>query len=500
MKHQEISSFRLVNELSFNSFPDVKKTFYQEKNEFRFLNQSYRFEKEINWNNIENGKLWLYNLTYFDFLNQPELTAESAEELIISFIQYKNTVQEKIIADDPYPTSLRGINLIKCIVNHGIKNDRIDHFLHTEYNRLFNNLEYHLLGNHLLENGLSLLFGGYYLHNTDLINKGVEIVQEQLDEQILNDGMHFELSDMYHVILLDRLLDVCNLLISNEDYFLLKSGFLLSLQTYVKKMLGALEQITFDNGDLAFINDAIKGLTKPRDVICEYASQMQLYPEKISLSDSGYRKYKMLNYESLIDVGSIGPIYIPGHGHSDHFNFLVYYKGQPLIVDTGTSSYENDDYRYYERSTKAHNTVEVGGENQSDVWSVFRVGKRALVKVNEEKENQISAELTSSIKHKYNHKRTFTCLPESMIIQDQVDVKEQLSKAYFHFPSTVSLMKENDLKIKVETDIVLTFEGATECMIEKCFIADGYGKRVEAQKVCAVFTESLNSTFTFGHN
>ena len=42
------------------------------KKEFTFLNKSQFFTSEIDWEFGDYGKLWTYNLTYFDFLNQKE--------------------------------------------------------------------------------------------------------------------------------------------------------------------------------------------------------------------------------------------------------------------------------------------------------------------------------------------------------------------------------------------------------------------------------------------
>lgn len=70
--------------------------------------------------------------------------------------------------------------------------------------------------------------------------------------------------------------------------------------------------------------------------------------------------------ELLADVGSIGPDYQPGHAHADTFNFVLYLNERPIIVDTGTSTYEVNEIRFYERSTAAHNTVVVAGKNSSE--------------------------------------------------------------------------------------------------------------------------------------
>ena len=47
------------------------------------------------------------------------------------------------------------------------------------------------------------------------------------------------------------------------------------------------------------------------------------------------------------------------------------------MVDSGTSTYEASSRRAYERSTAAHNTVEVDGEDQTEVWGIFRAARRA---------------------------------------------------------------------------------------------------------------------------
>ena len=62
--------------------------------------------------------------------------------------------------------------------------------------------KYHLLGNHLLENGIALAFTGACFEGPDAarwLATGLGILREQLPEQILADGMHFERSPMYQI-------------------------------------------------------------------------------------------------------------------------------------------------------------------------------------------------------------------------------------------------------------------------------------------------------------
>ena len=71
-------------------------------------------------------------------------------------------------------------------------------------------LEYHLLGNHLLENAFALFIGGLVSNQPQYINLGEKLLREEFVEQILEDGMHYERSPMYHDILLERTLDALN--------------------------------------------------------------------------------------------------------------------------------------------------------------------------------------------------------------------------------------------------------------------------------------------------
>lgn len=54
-----------VLSLQFLGKPCVKSK-YQIKNSFNFLNQEKKFEKQVDWNFLSYGKLWNYNLEYFD--------------------------------------------------------------------------------------------------------------------------------------------------------------------------------------------------------------------------------------------------------------------------------------------------------------------------------------------------------------------------------------------------------------------------------------------------
>jgi len=80
---------------------------------------------------------------------------------------------------------------------------------------------------------------------------------------------------------------------------------------------------------------------------------------------------------AVIDVGNPCPEALPAHAHADLFSFELCLDGRRTIVDSGVFEYAAGKWRDYFRSTRAHNTVEVEGCDQSEMWSSFRVARRA---------------------------------------------------------------------------------------------------------------------------
>jgi hypothetical protein len=401
---------------------------YRDKNQFRFLNLEKKFEDEIDWNYSEYGKLWTYNLTYFDYLSHTN--QKESLYLMNSFVKNISTIKDGL---EPFPISLRGINWIKYLSYSKIRDKKIENSLYAQYYLLLDNLEYHLLGNHLLENGFSLLFGAYYFQDEILDKKAKKILTQQLEEQILEDGAHFELSPMYHQIMLFRLLDCINLLQNNSWK---KDELLEFLVKKSELMLGWLESISYKNVDIPLFNDSTMGIAPTTKQLLYYAKILGLTPKISSLSQSGYRKFSKDNYECIVDVGHIGADYIPGHAHADTFNFELQIKSKPFIVDTGLSTYETNDRRTLERSTFSHNTVEVNGQSQSEVWGGFRVGNRAnIISLNEDK-NFVEATHDGYKKDNIYHTRKWSFDENRIIIEDSLSQPAN-AIARFHFAPTV---------------------------------------------------------------
>jgi hypothetical protein len=444
-----------------------------------FLNIHHEFKEQINWKINSFGKLWNYNLQYASFLNQENLNLKSKVELISDLY---HQLWEGMVLLEPYPASLRIMNVIRFLSTNEIPKDsksQISVYLSSEINYLSKNLEYHLLGNHLLENAFALLMGGYFFKKNLWIEKSKKILHKELKEQILYDGAHFELSPMYHQIILFRLLEAYSYLPSEEPIKKL-------LDSCVLKMLSWLHSISFSNGSIPHFNDSTDGVSLSTNQLFEIAQIAGLFPNKeITLSASGYRKFIFDDFEFVMDVHGISPSYQPGHAHADTFSFCLNYNNQPIIVDAGTSTYEISVRRSWERSTNAHNTLEINGENSSEVWASFRVARRAKVKILEDKENIIFAVHDGYKRLNANVYRKVNYINNQFIIEDTVISKRKVDLPIIgrlHLDSNVSIQrKENNFIIN--ECLCIAFADDVELNIESYELAKGFNLRVASSRI-----------------
>ena len=481
---QGIVQFNFKNNIIYsNSYVGSKK--------FSFLNLEKDFS-EIDWNFNGYGKLWTYNLNYFEFLNQKEITKEQGVNLIQNYVSKKEDLKDGL---EPYPISLRGINWTKFLSRNSIQDAVINEFLYQDYLRLLDNLEYHLLANHLLENGFSLLFGAYYFQDDKLYEKGKEIVTEQLKEQVLEDGAHYELSPMYHQIILHRVLDSLNL-VKNNSW---KNGELIEfLQKIAEKMLSWLNSISFKNLEIPKLNDAADGIAPTTRELLDYAAELGVSVKEKRLKDSGYRKFVSGDSEILIDVGQIAPKYQPGHSHADSLQFLLNYKNNPVIVDTGISTYEKNERRQIERSTASHNTITINDQNSSEVWGGFRVAKRAKVTVYKDTSSEVEAQHDGYKNLGLIHKRKFSIKDQFFQVRDEIvssqhKIQDSKGNLHFHPSASVTLSKN---KVIVSNELQIDIEGADHIELVEYDFAAGFNQLVPAMKAVYKFQKEASITIS----
>lgn len=427
------------------SFPQMPNCYFG-KDTFRFLNEA---EKFTGWNDGSRNKLWLYNLHYFDWLRQSGLSEDEGNRWFDKWIDENPAPAGN--GWEPYTLSLRIVNWIKWDLSGHKLTEKAKDSLAVQIRFLRKRLEYHLLANHFLANAKALVFAGMFFEGAEAerwLKKGLEIYREQLPEQILADGGHFELSPMYHSIILEDLLDLKNIHAPLE------------LDDYIEKMTYWLSVMTGPDGKIALFNDAADGIALDPDVTAKYADSLgfrqKMFKTPVLLPKSGYARLSYGDLTLIADCGDIGPSYQPGHVHADALSFEVWKGGRKVLTNSGTGRYYDSPERKYQRSSAAHNTVVIDNKNSSEVWGAHRVARRGHV-VQKELESQNG--LTASFKTYAGiiHRRKWTLSGDSeLLIEDRIQSKatkkHQVSLSFHLLDDSIEIITDPAMETKkIET-------------------------------------------------
>jgi uncharacterized heparinase superfamily protein len=361
-------------------------------NSFTFLNESYACKSYSDWNAPSRDKLWLYNLHYFDDLRR----GDHAQYVLDHNQLMHRWIRENPIGHgngwEPYPSSLRIVNWVRWALDHPAEFDQeLASSLVIQSQFLSQQIEYHLLGNHLLANAKAMWFAGHFFNGNQAngwLRLACKILSTQIPEQILEDGAHFERSPMYHHLIVEDLLDmiaITQVLTPPTYEKQQRDAVLCMLLNRAPSMLSWAKQFSRPSGTPAYFNDSVDGIVTSLSSLECYARKLDIVASATSNSastysqPSGFARIAENEWLCLIDAGSVQPSYIPGHAHAETLALELFYGGAPVFVNTGISTYNECERRQHERSTRAHNTFCVNGRNSSDVWRSFRVGQRAVV-------------------------------------------------------------------------------------------------------------------------
>tara|TARA_Y100000768_G_C23978701_1_gene684509 strand:- start:484 stop:2109 length:1626 start_codon:yes stop_codon:yes gene_type:complete len=453
-KFYEIKNFKPTFDKSSNKLlknQKYKKTFLPPDN-FSLLNEKENISSFLKIKNKK--KLWRYNIYYFDFLNELNKKNFKYQKNLINTWIKEITSGEGL---EPYPTSLRIVNWIKWSTLNEYKDVEFINSLYSQLHFLNRNIEYDILGNHIISNAKALIYGGIFFHKHDgskFLTKGIKIFVESLNNQILNDGGHYERSPMYHSLILEDLLDIYSITYDSK-YF--KKSDLKLLRYKIIKMLTWLELMIHNDGRVSFFNDSVFGIAKSYKYLLSYAESLSIKPKSQKknvtvLEESGYFVYlnKKINFK--FNIGSVAPREQPGHSHANTLAIEMSIGKDRFIVNSGISTYEVGQTRSKQRSTKAQSTLQINNSNSSDVWSSFRVGRRAKVfGINCETLDEYTtvSGCHDGFFHKYNiiHKREIIIYENKLVVRDYLNRKISNTKIRFYlFPGIKVLKEKNKFK------------------------------------------------------
>lgn len=434
-----------------------------------FLYESERFDGNGKWEFPNRTPLWNFNLHYFEFLFP--LAAEYRETEDERYLEAVKAYISRWIMNNPqsaggagwstYPTALRLVNWLSCYTALQQELDQDAAFvqsmtdsMYEQYVFLANHLEKDLLGNHYFEDLKTLVVCSVFFDDDKLFRAALKKLKAQCREQILPDGMHFELSPMYHKIILEDMLRVA--------VVLKKAGKSApELEAYLQPMLDAAYSLEEGLERVPLFNDGGNNVAKSLDALCLTAKKyFGLKPQyKPQLPDSGYYIFKQGQWKLIVDAGQPGPAYLPGHAHCDAMSFELFRAGKPVLVNCGTYAYQCADRLVY-KNTAAHNTVMRKGVEQSCCWGSFRMAKRAHVTVKAVTPTSITMEMRDQLGGIIC--RSIAMEENTLRIQDAAE--GQLLQAYLHIAP-------------METEQKLTVDSGAARRIEDMSYAPDYGKK-----------------------
>ncbi len=469
----------------------------------RFLNQTREIAVPIDWRpeDLRFGtRLWLLNLHYMEFLE----SLDDAQFVAVTddWIANNRPYEPGYWLDNwnSYSLSIRVVVWMQQLAKRELNIDsstleRIHCSLVGQIRFLSNNLELDIGGNHLIKNIKALLWASHFFaqHQEARIWQeiGTDLLSTALDEQILDDGMHYELSPAYHCQVLADLL---------ECYSVLDEGNCRSLLAKkLKKMAQVVCDFTHADGAISLFNDAgLHMAYAPEECLTVAAEALNIHVQQATFVDYPNAGYFGTHGETdslLVDAGNLAPDFLPAHGHGDALSFEWCVDGCRMIVDPGVYEYNAGARREYSRATRAHSTVSLDDLDQSEFWHAFRVGRRARI-IDRKVVNEAGT-LTIDASHDgYTrlagapiHRRVFTLRDRQLNIQDFITGgkgQKAVARLMLHpdcqientLPGKV-LIRRGGAQLQVETKHTVTIENAC------CFL--DFGEEYEAKQLLIDF-------------
>jgi len=389
--------------------------------------------------------------------------------------------------------------------------DFIDNELEKNLSKLiwqsFNFLRHHLslyssANNHLTAElmGLIAICSIFNFKNSKVfLNKYLNMQLQELQRQIHDDGFTKEQATRYHAEVLDhfiisfhfaklagkeipnwasqklfRMAEILSYFInssgytqevgdSDEGYVLypyndLQFNFYQSILNSVSFLL---KRLFFSKLRLDFRNYLIFG-----ENYRNFVKKIEKKPLKISITQRKIKIFKNSGYLFIIDkpfkiifdVGPIGLEPLAAHGHADALSFILEFKDQPVIVDSGTFQYHSryKNWRDYFRGTKAHNTISVCSKDQGVSGGRMMWLKKPDVKLiffhKTTDEVKCTAEHDGFVRQKIPvlHRRTMKYDLHKKVIEIEDfliptgDVNAVFAEFYLHFSPSLKIELNND--------------------------------------------------------
>lgn len=381
--------------------------------------------------------------------------------------------------------------------------------------------------NHLLVESAALAIGGYAFDHAPWRKAGIRTLTEELPRQTTDDGVNREMSLHYHAFVMEAYSLTAHIIQTNRDvvpqtwmpclqqmsvmvchciydeYHALSfgdddEGKIIDLQggefPYLDYVLQLSSLVTGQRySRFATANDTVRCLFD--DTAITHLTRQPIYDTQSGhcFAQGGFTFLRSDDKTVLlgIDHGPLGFGSIAAHGHADALSFQLLAGGFPLFTDPGTYIYHIDQAaRDTFRKTINHNTLSIGGADQSEMLGAFLWGKKAHCRLLSHEHHDGHTILTAE--HDgyapITHRRTF----DFDHAHKRLTITDELSEACdailtFMIGAGASIRQEGH-QFDIDVDgtgcrLSITAPTPLTCLAEPAVLSPAYGIRHSAQAI-----------------
>lgn len=468
--------------------------------------------------------------------------------------RYYNYYKERILSwidSNPYGKSVNwtcnmevAIRVVNLIISYDLVKQKIVEdkefmsilkstiYYHNEH--IYDNLENYSekRNNHYLSNLMGLLISSKFLENKNIDKyKKYQLfakleIQSEIDKQIYNDGVTYEISSSYQklvfeILLLSFILGESEGNKFEDKYF----GKLQKMSIFLKSIENSDGYIPLigdnDSGNIVvfddYFNEKKSNLNSVLDlsdyyfnsnVISKYSitsylgktldSDYDTDERALSYRDSGYYILENNTFKMILICGPLSMMGQGGHSHNDQLSFILNVNGVPIFIDPGTITYTgNPDLRNHSRQTSSHNTVQISKEEQNLIGSdLFSMTERTYSNCTLFSHNEFSGSHKGFIE-KYGciHNRHVKIDDNKVIILDTLTKTDQrnLTEGSLH------LILDRNVKCFDDQGMLSLFSGMitlvtnikfVDCVVSEMLASDRYGHYYKTEKITLMFLGS----------
>lgn len=473
---------------SFSPVP-VADRYDPEFQTFETLNLPSVSVHDAVWTEGLHGLLWNYHLnslTWLEAFSTPDARVDTLLERRAILPLHRH-------ADAPYPQSLRIFSLIRYLLRTEIRSSVLLQKLWTDYQQLRRVPEYHLDGNHLLENFLAAYSAALFFGDSAQLPLLEQRLLEALHQQFLQDGGHYERSIHYTAQLTASMLKTLGIAQLTGNAL---SSLEAQLTQLISRALGWMEALQFSDGSFPAFGDSHSHLLPSLNLLLQSAAELNVFPQVQPVSDSGYYRFRNAAFDCIINAGSPAPAHQPGHAHADATSFCLHVEGRPLIVDTGISTYERNQQRLSERQSAAHNVLQPPGEDSAEVWAAFRMGRKPQVTLLERTSRRLVVQHDGFRKHCLLVSRVFDFEERCFTLTERVSGTAAGMESRLHFHPDVIVTLVNETTFQAEgLGLQIRFSGFKKVSQFTYDWCGGFNLRRPATALVAVLQQPEASIF-----